>query len=436
MATDARIVETKSAPPPGVTSRTRAFRRFTKNRGALFGTGVLACIVLFTTLGPLLARHAPNTPDYDHGMGPFGTPLGPSAVHWLGTDTIFRDLFARLAHGGRLSLTIALSATLVAMSIGVGVGVVSGFYQGTRVRVDRLAEGLGGAGLMLAGIVAPFSSTAGPRALGFAVYLGLFALLVRVLAAVPRILAYARKLPSGFDRADLVDAMLFVAAVLTLFRRAAERLGDVRFVGVAAAVLVATSLARRKLDSKSGPRQPTLDVDDVFMRAVDVLLAFPFLLLLMAIAASVEHTDAATLVLLLGATSWTWIARIVRGKTLQVRSLDYVTAARALGRGTPGILLRHVVPAIGGLAAVLATQLVAGMIVAEAALSFLGLSVPPPTASWGRMLEEGRTYYAIAPWLVATPAIVIFLAVLALNLVGEGLRDVLDAPSSTSGRGA
>ena len=103
-----------------------------------------------------------------------------------------------------------------------------------------------------------------------------------------------------------------------------------------------------------------------------------------------------------------------------------MVASRALGQSTPRLLVRHVLPNVAGLAIVLATNGVAALIVAEAALSFLGLSLPPPAASWGRMLDEGRPYFDAAPWLVVGPGVAILLAVLGFNLLGEGLRDVLD----------
>jgi ABC-type dipeptide/oligopeptide/nickel transport system permease subunit len=229
-------------------------------------------------------------------------PVGPSAAFPLGADRIFRDVFARLAVAGRLSLLIAVSATLLASAIGAFVGIVAGYYEGTRLR--------------------------------------------------------------------LLDGML--------------------------------------------------------MRAVDVMLAFPFLLLVMAIGAALDHTSAVTLFVILGATGWMGIARVLRARTMQVRSLDYVVASRALGQPAARVMVRHVLPNVAGPLIVSATVLVAQMIVADSALSYLGLGIAPPTPTWGRMLFEGQDYYAVAPWLVAAPAAVILLAVWGFNMLGEGLRDALD----------
>ncbi|MDP9149102.1 MAG: ABC transporter permease, partial [Myxococcota bacterium] len=169
-----------------------------------------------------------------------------------------------------------------------------------------------------------------------------------------------------------------------------------------------------------------VDVDRLLMRSVDVLLAFPFLLLVMAVGAALEHTSAVTVFVTLGATGWVGIARVLRAKTMQVRSLEFVLAARALGRPTPSIVLRHVLPNVSGPLAASATVLVAQMIVADSVLSYLGVGISPPTPTWGRMLLEGQDDLMIAPWLVIAPGATILLAVWGFSLLGEGLRDALD----------
>lgn len=168
-------------------------------------------------------------------------------------------------------------------------------------------------------------------------------------------------------------------------------------------------------------------IDDVLMRAVDVGLAFPFLLLVMAIGAAVDRTDARTILLVLGLTGWLGTARLVRAKTLALRGLEFVTAARAVGARTPHVLLWHVVPHVVGTLVVIGTMSIAQMILAESVLSWLGVGIEPPTATLGRMLHEGESYLGVAPWLVAAPGALIVVAVLGFHLVGEGLRHALDA---------
>lgn len=167
-------------------------------------------------------------------------------------------------------------------------------------------------------------------------------------------------------------------------------------------------------------------IDTALMRFVDIGLSFPYLLLVMAIGAAVGKTTIVTILLVLGLTSWFGTARIIRSKTIQVRSLDFIDATRALGQSTHKILIKHILPNVAGPLIVIASASVAQMIIAESVLSYLQVGLPPPTASWGRMLEEGQRYYLAAPRLVVAPGLMIFLSVIGFNLVGEGLRDALD----------
>ena len=167
-------------------------------------------------------------------------------------------------------------------------------------------------------------------------------------------------------------------------------------------------------------------LDAALMRIVDVGLAFPFLLLVMALAAALDRTTPTTIVLTLGLTGWLGTARIVRAKTMQIRTLDFITASRALGQSTPGILVRHVLPNVAGPLLVVATASVASMILAESVLSFLGGGIAPPTPTWGHMLFEGSDYVTAAPWISLAPGLAIMASVLGFNLLGEGLRDALD----------
>lgn len=280
----------------------RAYGRFRKNRGALVGVVIVALLVLFALLGPVLAGHAPSESDFASGRDAAGLAVGVSSEHWLGVDQLFRDVLARLAHGARVSLLIAFFATGLSILVGAAVGLVSGYAEGTR------AQG----------------------------------------------------------------------------------------------------------------------VDTFLMRFVDIGLSFPYLLLVMAIGAAVGDTTIVTILLVLGLTSWFGTARIIRSKTIQVRSLDFIVASRALGQNTGVILLRHILPNVAGPLIVIASASVAQMIIAESVLSYLQVGLPPPDPTWGRMLQEGQRYYTVAPRLVVAPGIMIFLSVLGFNLVGEGLRDAFD----------
>ena len=168
-------------------------------------------------------------------------------------------------------------------------------------------------------------------------------------------------------------------------------------------------------------------VDSVLMRVVDACLAFPYLLLVMAIGAIVDRSDSATIIAILGATGWLGTSRIVRAKTIQITKLDYIVAARAIGQSNTGICLHHILPNIAGPIIVCASTSIASMVLAESVLSYLSVGIQPPTATWGRMLREGQTFFTADPRLVAVPGIAILATVLAFNLLGEGLRDSIDS---------
>lgn len=280
----------------------RASRRFFANKGASVGLVLVALLLLFAILGPLLSGHHPDLSDFEQGRDELGQLAGSSARHWLGVDHLMRDLLSRLAHGARVSLLVAFVATTISIGMGAIVGLIAGYAEGTR----------------------------------------------------------------------------------------------------------ASSL------------------DNALMRLVDVGLSFPYLLLVMAIGAAVGETTILTILLVLGLTSWFGTARVIRSKTIQVRSLDFIAASRALGQSTPLIILRHILPNVAGPLIVIASASVAQMIIAESVLSYLQVGLPPPTATWGRMLQEGQRMYTATPRLVVAPGVLIFLSVLGFNLVGEGLRDALD----------
>jgi peptide/nickel transport system permease protein len=166
-------------------------------------------------------------------------------------------------------------------------------------------------------------------------------------------------------------------------------------------------------------------IDEVISRVIDVLLAFPGLLLAIALVA-VLGPSLTNVVLALSVIGWVGYARLVRGQVLRARELDFVQAAKALGASTPRILARHVIPTTLPAVSVQATLGMGGAILAEAALSFLGLGVQPPTPSWGTMLNYGRAHLLDAPHLTIFPGLAIAILVLGFNFLGDGLRDALD----------
>jgi peptide/nickel transport system permease protein len=278
----------------------RAWRRFRKNKGALFGGALVLFVTLTALLGPFLAPHDPNEQFRETLIGDDGTlaGIGQVASHLLGADGIGRDHLSRLLHGGSISMLVAYFATALAIAIGTFAGITAGYF-------------------------------------------------------------------GGF-------------------------------------------------------------VDTLWMRGVDLLLSLPFLLVAIALVRVIDDPDLWVLVLMMALLSWTTLARVTRAKTMQVRELEYIQAARALGMSHARILFRHVLPNVLGPIIVLGTTLVARMILFESALSFLGLGVQPPQASWGSMLQEGQALLDATPRLMLLPAALITMTVFGFNLLGEGLRDAFD----------
>jgi peptide/nickel transport system permease protein len=280
-----------SAPDrPPRTFRHDAWRRFRANKLAIFGLVLVALIVLLGLIGPFFVQD-PYVQDPTLYRSP------PDAQHWLGTDQIGRDTFARVVHGIRLSLFVGFTATAGEMLIGISVGAVAGWSS--------------------------------------------------------------------------------------------------RFI------------------------------DTVFMRIVDVLLAIPYFILAFALIAVVGRGISAVIVTL-AVTAWLTTARVLRGSVLQAKQYEYVEAARAVGVGSPRIIWRHILPNVIQPIIVLAAIAIGTAVLAEAALSFLGLGVQEPTPSLGLMIARSRSFFSTAPWLLFGPGIAIMMTVLGFLLVGDGLRDALD----------
>lgn len=166
-------------------------------------------------------------------------------------------------------------------------------------------------------------------------------------------------------------------------------------------------------------------VDEIIMRLVDIMLCFPSFFLILAVIAFLEPS-LANIMIVIGLTSWMGCARLVRAETLSLRERDYILSSRLTGCSTIYILFRHILPNAVAPILITATLGVAGAILVESSLSFLGLGVQPPTPSWGNMLMDGKAAIEIAPWLSIYPGLAILITVLGYNLLGESLRDIFD----------
>lgn len=261
------------------------------------GVALVLLVTAAAVTAPWCTRYDPSAIVVAHYHGP--TP--PGAGHPLGTDTLGRDVWARLLYGARTSLTVGIAAMTLSLVIGVGVGVVSGYFAG--------------------------------------------------------------------------------------------------------------------------------GVDAALMWIVDLVLTMPTLLLLIVLS-TIFPPSLWTVPLVIGLVGWTTFARTVRSEVLSLRTLDYVTAARALGATHGRVMLRHILPGVLPNVVVLTALGMSGAVSLDAGLSYLGLGVPLPTPSWGRMISEAQTYFAVAPWLVVFPGAAIALAAIGFNLIGHGLLERLH------GRGA
>lgn len=166
-------------------------------------------------------------------------------------------------------------------------------------------------------------------------------------------------------------------------------------------------------------------IDEIIMRLVDVMLCFPSFFLILAVIAFLEPS-LTNIMIVIGLTSWMGVTRLVRAETLSLRERDFIASARLAGCPIFRILLVHILPNVMAPILITATLGVAGAILIESGLSFLGLGVQPPTPSWGNMLMEGKVAIEIAPWLSVYPGLAILVTVLGYNLLGESLRDIFD----------
>jgi peptide/nickel transport system permease protein len=166
-------------------------------------------------------------------------------------------------------------------------------------------------------------------------------------------------------------------------------------------------------------------VDDISNALIQTLMNIPLLFLLILLSLVFRPTPAA-LALIIGVVGWMGTARLVRGEVFSLRERDFVLAARSVGARNIRLMFRHILPNVGALIIVVATFDVAGAILAESGLSFLGVGVQPPTATWGNMLLNSRQYIESGPWLLVAPGVMIFITILSIFLLGNGLRDALD----------
>ena len=225
-----------------------------------------------------------------------------------------------------------------------------------------------------------------------------------------RLVEPSREHPMGTDQLgrDVFSRMLYGARISLL----------VGFVAVGISVLIGIFLG--SIAGYFGGR-----LDTLIMRFVDIMLCFPSFFLILAVIALLEP-NIFTIMAVIGVTSWMGVARLIRAEILSLKEQEFILAARSIGAGPFRIIVRHLIPNAITPVLVSATLGIAAAILVESSLSFLGIGVQPPTPSWGNILTEGKSVLGIAWWLTVFPGLAILVTVLAYNLLGEALRDLLD----------
>jgi ABC-type dipeptide/oligopeptide/nickel transport system permease subunit len=307
--TDPEAIPVKGTSIEGRSLGQIAWMRLKRDRVAIAGAVFVVLLFLLAIFAPLLANHDPNQLntnllDASNGGIPKGHLGGVSGQHWLGVEpSLGRDVYSRLVYGARISLLIAIPATLVSVVIGGIAGVTAGYFGG--------------------------------------------------------------------------------------------------------------------------------QIDNAISRVMDVLLAFPVLVFSIALIVVADQVNRVVLLIgVIGFFGWPYIGRIVRGQTLSLREREFIDAARSLGAGNGHIIFRQLLPNLFAPLLVYATLIIPTNILQEAALSYLGVGIRPPTASWGKMLSDAVPWSAVDPMYMAAPGVALFITVLAFNLLGDGLRDALDPRSS------
>lgn len=296
--------------------------------------------------------------------------------HVLGTNNTGEDVAAGLIHGTRISLSIGFIAMGIASLIGLTLGALAGFLGDHSWRLSR--------GVVL-GLLA-----------------GLFLAWFYGLRVRRFQLSDALESGTGALLWQLLISGIIAASVIAL------------------CIMVGKALARWTFFSK----KVRIPVDSMVSRSIEVIHSLPVFILILTIAA-IARPSLTNIMIIIGLTSWTGIARFTRAEFLKVRQLDYIAAANSLGFSRGRIMLRHALPNCLAPALVSIAFGIAAAILVESSLSFLGVGVPPDVVTWGSMVNEGRQQYS-AWWLVIFPGLLIFLTVTAYNLIGESLRDALD----------
>jgi ABC-type dipeptide/oligopeptide/nickel transport system permease subunit len=353
------------------------WRRLRQDKVALVALGFICLLIVVAIFAPLVVKlfgaHPPNEQN-SNALDAFGSAAAPGHGYILGTDALGRDVFSRTVYGARISLEVAFIATGLIVLIGVTLGMIAGYYRGA---VD----------------------TALSRSMD-------------VVLAFPVLL-----LALGLGAACSLKGCLSANSVGR----------DLLIAGVIVMAIPVTAAGISSLRGRGGFK--AVSGADWVLRLAPGVLVLVFGLVFSFVVSSTTaliEPGLPVVIFVIVLASWPYMARIIRGQVLSLREKEFVEAARSLGASDTRIIFRHILPNLVAPIIVYTTLLIPTNILFEAALSFLGVGVRPPTPTWGGMLSDAVQWYTIAPNFMIFPGLAIFVTVLAFNLFGDGLRDALD----------
>jgi oligopeptide transport system permease protein len=370
-----------------------AWKRLLKNRLAVFGMAILGLMLIAVIVGPqILYATTGLTADAIPADGNLIKSFPPSGEHIFGTDEAGRDLLARVLQGGRISLMVGIISTIVSLAVGVSYGAIAGYLGGS---IDNVM-------MRLVDIIYAIP------------YILIVIVLLKVFggANTPILVTWVPPILVG-----TVLLLVGLPAAVALYRTAGEYLHDrlngfalsaIKFILGLLETIILLAIVWSAASFVSNTSAGTW-LSDKYTNNVDQSLSQIFLLFFA-----------------LGLVSWLTMARVVRGQILSLKNQEFVMAAKATGVSTVGIIFKHLIPNALGPVIVYATLTVPSVMLTEAFLSFLGLGVQAPYASWGSLASDGIKNIAIFPWQLIAPAVTMALTLFSLNFLGDGIRDALD----------
>jgi len=374
------ITDEASETPQEIAARSPLalfWRRLRQDKVALVALGFISLLIIIAIFAGLIVKlfgaHAPNAQN-SGALDEFGSAAAPGHGYFFGTDALGRDVFSRTLYGARVSLEVAFLATGLIVVIGVTLGMIAGYYRGA---VDTVL------------------SRSMDVVLAFPVLL-----LALGLGAACSLKGCLSANSIGRDLLIAGIVVMLIPVAMTAISQARGRPGFKGIVGADWALRLAPGGV--------------------------ILVVGLILSLFVPSSKTLIEPGLPVVIFVITLAGWPYMARIIRGQVLSLREKEFVEAARSLGASDSRIIFRHILPNLVAPIIVYTTLLIPTNILFEAALSFLGVGVQPPTASWGAMIADAIEIFDTAWWYMTAPGVALLLTVLAFNLVGDGLQDALN----------